>query len=343
MSKQRYFVLVTKAQTEELSKSEKNEIDNLISTYPELIDNRDFIEKFWVESKFSMEANGDQTFHAISKEINSDQIIPLFPGQKSATKRFFNLYKIAAAIVFFLVVGIMALFVVQQTSENEKEVVLAQINQIEKTVQSGRLRVFLPDGSMVWLNSNTKLKYPETFSENERMVVLDGEAFFEVSENPEKPFVVKSGSISTKALGTSFNIRSYSSENDIRVTLVSGKVLVETDQKEDPKFILTSGFGVNYQKDKGTVTKEKIDVEKQIGWKDGILQFDNDNFQTVIKKLSRWYGVEFVLEGKFNDKKWGYSGWFKNDYLDNVLESISYSQDFEYKIENKKVTLKTKN
>ncbi len=340
MNKQRYFALITKAKTEGLNRSERIEIEKLYAQKPELVADKEFVETFWSESEFSMKANGDQVFQTISNEINSEKIIPLFSKQKRKPIRFINIYKIAAAIVFFLIVGIMAMFVVQQTSINKVD---TYVHQIEKTVQSGRLRVFLPDGSMVWLNSYTKLKYPEKFGENDRLVELDGEAFFEVSKNPDKPFIVKSGTISTKALGTSFNIKSYSSENDIRVTLVTGKVLVETERKEDPKFVLSPGFGVFYQKDKGIVIKEKIDVEKQIGWKDGVLQFDNDNFQTVVQKLSRWYGVEFVLEGKFEDEKWGYSGWFKNDYLNNVLENISYSQDFTYKINNEKVTLKMKN
>lgn len=339
MNKQRYFALVTKSQTEGLSRNEIVEIEKLYSDNPELIDDRVFVEAFLSESEFSMKANGDQVFNAITNEINSEKIIPIFFEEKRKSKRFMSIYNIAAAIVFFLVVGIMALFVVQQTSINEIE---THAHQIEKTVQGGRLRVFLPDGSMVWLNSNTKLKYPKKFSKNVRMVELDGEAFFEVSKNPDKPFIVKSGTISTKALGTSFNIKSYSSENDIQVTLVAGKVLVESERKEDPKFILNPGYRINYQKDKGIAIKEKIDIKKQIGWKDGILQFNNANFQTVIKKLSRWYGVEFVLEGKFGDEQWRYSGWFKNDYLNNVLENISYSQGFKYKIENEKVTLKMK-
>ncbi len=345
MDNKRFFILITKAQTEKLSKSERQEMENLISLNPDLEKDAEFVMDFWSESEFSMDANGDHVFRDINQQINSSPIIPLYSNHRPKIKGNMNASRVAAAIIFFLVIGIMTVFIVHQISSNNSDVIgKGQIKQIEKHVLNGqKLRIFLPDGSIVWLNSDTELKYPEKFGDHVRIVELEGEAFFEVTKNPEKPFIVKSGALTTTALGTSFNIRVYSSENNIQVTLVSGKVLVESEPKNDHKFILDPGYGVQYLKDKGTVDKEKISIEKIIAWKDGILQFDNDNFQTVIKKLSRWYGVKFILEGNFENEKWGYSGWFKNDYLENVLESISFSQDFEYKIENEIVTLKLKN
>lgn len=344
MGNKRFFVLITKSQTEKLSNTERKELEKIISLNPDLEKDAEFVTDFWTESEFNMEANGDHVFGEISRQINSSPIIPLFSDQRPKRKRIITTYRAAAAIIIFLVFGIMAVFIVQQfSSGNDGLLVDSQLNQTEKQAQSGqKLRIFLPDGSIVWLNSETKLKYDEKFGDHARMVELEGEAFFEIVKKPEKPFIVKSGTLITTALGTSFNIRGYSSEDNIQVTLVSGKVLVESEQTSSPKFMLDPGYGIHYLKENGTFYKEKRSVEKIIGWKDGILRFDNDNCQTVIEELSRWYGVKFVVENSFKGEEWRYSGWFENEYLDIVLESISFSQGFDYKIENEKVTLKMK-
>ncbi len=340
MSNKRFFVLLTKLQTERLSKSERKELDNLLSLNPELEKEVEFVSGFWSESEFTMEADGDRVFGKISKEINTGSLIPLYSNQQPEKKRLFTTFRVAASIIFFMAVGIMTFFILRHTPSNNEVIVETQIKRIEKITPSGQKHtIFLPDGSIVVLNSESKLSYTGSFGEHVRMVELEGEAFFEVSKNVEKPFIVKSGGLITTALGTSFNVRGYRSENNTQVTLVTGRVLVESEQKNDQKFILDPGFGVQYLIEEGTIIKEKISVDKIIGWKDGILQFEDDDFQTVTKRLSRWYGVEFVIEKPFTGEGWRYSGWFKNDYLDNVLRSISFTQDFNYKIENEKVTI----
>lgn len=346
MNKKRFYVLITKSQAEKLSKSEQKELDKLIASDPDLKEEAEFISEFWSGTEFAIEAEGDTLFERISSEIDPNPAIPLESNRykrERGFRRIFTLSRVAASIVFFLVSGILAFFIAQHMRKNANDLVAeTQIKYVEKTVSSGqRLRIFLPDGSMVWLNSQSKIIYPESFTGSTRMVELEGEAFFEVSKDKDKPFIVKSGELTTTALGTSFNIRAYNPESSIYVTLVTGKVLVELNKKEDAKFILNPGFGVQYSKELGSISREKHEIDKIIGWKDGILRFDSDDFDTVIKKLSRWYGVEFTFEGLSKiDKEWRFTGWFQNDYLDVVLKSMSFTKGFEYKIDNKKVTIK---
>ncbi|MCG8306800.1 MAG: DUF4974 domain-containing protein [Cytophagales bacterium] len=345
MNKKRFFELVTKSQTEPLNKRERKELDSIIASNPEFEADADFIKRFWEETRFSMTADGDQVYAQISNEINDHTVIQIDSLEKGGKTRRFNPSRIAASIVFFLLAGFITIVILQRLRlENTEEVAEHEIDQIEKYIPSGqKLRIYLPDGSIVWLNSESTLKYPEVFSDQIRPVELEGEAFFEIARNPDKPFVLKSGNVSTTALGTSFNVRSYASENNIEVTLATGSVLVEIQQQEHQKFILEPGYSVNYKKRNREASKQKSDVDKHINWKDGVLQFEEDGFETVFKKLSRWYGVEFEFSKTYLGDEWKYSGWFKNDYLDNVLESISFTQDFEYEINNKKVTITIKN
>ncbi len=336
MENRRFFNLVTKSQTEPLSRSEKMELKRLISLNPDLKNDAHFVEGFWNEAEFSMEANGDYVYGIISQEINSEKIISL----NSKERRFFNKYgllRMAVVLLLVIVAGGFGIFIVSQFQKTSE---LAEVENImiEKSIPSGqKLRIFLPDGSKVWLNAASKISYPEKFVGSTRNVTLEGEAFFEVVENPEKPFIVRSGNLITTALGTSFNVKNYTNDSNEEVALASGKVLVELDQEQ--KFILDPGTAVRYQKGDKSIKKEDKSVKEIIAWKDGILRFENDDLNTVLKKLSRWYGVEFFMEKPYHGEAWKYSGWFENDYLNNVLESISFTQDFEYAINNDKVTI----
>ena len=348
MDKERFYILVTKSQTEKLSEEEQSELQHLIASNPELKEEARFIMNFWRGIEFTVDADGNEVFSRIKRAINQRPVIPLYHEEEpELTKpgRNFNIIKIAAAVAFFLLAGFLAFYVIRTTgSFNEKRVAVRTVKSVEKKVLKGqRLRIFLPDGSMVWLNSESKIVYPEAFSGHTRTIELEGEAFFEVKKNPEKPFVVKTGDLTTTALGTSFNVRAYESERSVYVALVTGKLLVELKRKDDARFILDPGYGVQYTKKSGAIRKEKPDIDKIIGWKEGILRFDGDDFETVIRKLSRWYGVDFVIEGNPGvSKDWRFTGWFRDDYLDIVLKSMSYTKGFEFEIDNKKVTIKFK-
>ncbi len=219
-----------------------------------------------------------------------------------------------------------------------------QVNLVEKVNDIGQLTLKLPDGSFVKLNADSKLIFPEKFDREIREVELIGEGFFEISEDLTRPFIINSGKVRTTVLGTSFNIRAYPDEKDIKVAVRTGKVGInvvngyETDRLKALR--LKPNEMVIYEKDKGFATKIGSFNEMEVfGWKDGVIYFKNANMYHVISKLETWYGVEINVYKSFDPQN-DFTGYYENQSLESVLKGLSYVFDFSYEINNKVITIK---
>lgn len=215
--------------------------------------------------------------------------------------------------------------------------VVAQVLLEKSNPRGQKSIVTLPDGSKVNLNAESSVKYVE--NEGRREIYLQGEAFFKVKKDASKPFVVYSGDISTTALGTSFNVRAYADDQFTQVYLVTGKVAIENKKKKSAtKHILLPGNGMIYDKQEGELANVDLDEVELLAWKDGNLRFVNADFQLVRKELERWYGVKIEIN-KSPNTTWEINGSFKNQSINNVLQSIQYTTAFEYTIEDKTVKI----
>lgn len=200
------------------------------------------------------------------------------------------------------------------------------------TPRGGQYQVILPDGSKVWLNAASSLKYPTSFAGNERNVQLTGEAYFEVAKDASKPFKVNVNELNVKVLGTHFNVMAYADEDAIKTTLLEGSVQ------------LTSGGSSSMLKpdQQGIVRGNKInivDVEASsfVAWKNGYFEFSRSNIQDIMKQLSRWYDMQVVYEGKISDDE--FVGKIERSAkLSRVLRILELSH-VHFKIENKKITV----
>ena len=206
-------------------------------------------------------------------------------------------------------------------------------------------KIFLPDGSVVWLNSESYLLYESNFNDSIRYIEMEGEAYFEVKKDKTWPFIIKCKTITITALGTAFNINTFKGKDAVHVGLTEGMVSVESIAEEvnPSKIIIDPGQGVIYDPyAKSTLSKVKIDPDAIIRWKDGVLQLDGDSFDETVQLLSRWYGVEFIIMNQ-PTREWHARGTFDNENLDNVLNNLGFSQEFEHDIQNKKIyiTFKT--
>lgn len=198
------------------------------------------------------------------------------------------------------------------------------------TPRGGQYQVILPDGSKVWLNAASSLKFPTAFTGNQRHVELTGEAYFEVSKNPSKPFTVNVNALNVKVLGTHFNINAYSDEDAIRTTLLEGSVQ------------LTNGPAISLLKpDQQGIIKGNniqvvdVDAERSVAWKNGIFEFNRSGIQDIMKQLSRWYDIEVVYTGKMPDDE--FVGKIeRNAKLSQVLHILELSH-VHFKIEDKKI------
>ncbi len=200
------------------------------------------------------------------------------------------------------------------------------------TLPGQKSKVHLSDGSTVTLNAASEIRYKEGFGINHRDISLSGEAFFEIAKNDSLDFNVFVDDVVTTALGTSFNINSYD-RAAMKVQLATGKVKVRSLSSEQV-LPLTPGEQAILTKDQ--LLKSKFNPATSFLWKDGILLFEKTPLSKVIKELERWYGRDITLTG-VNGRDPLVTGRFENDYLSNVLETISFSVPLTYKIEEKKI------
>jgi len=244
-----------------------------------------------------------------------------------------NFRRIAAVLLIALsVVSVTAYLLGQRNS-------LPTNNQFVISTLSGqKSKVKLPDGTSVWINSDSELAY--STDHNNRVVSLKGEAYFEVTHSKDHPFIVKLGDWDIRVLGTKFNVSNYPESEMREASLLEGKISVETkNQKNDLEII--PGERITYNAKTKDIVKEKASVKDDILWMDGVLTFNNDSFQEIVFRLEKYYGVRF--EYNPNDfKNIHYTGQLDNLSLRNVLEFMSLTMPVNYKIEKTKVIITRK-
>jgi transmembrane sensor len=202
------------------------------------------------------------------------------------------------------------------------------------TPRGGQYMLKLPDGSKVWLNSASSLRFPTAFSGKERMVELTGEGYFEVVKDKTKPFRVKTATQSVEVLGTHFNINAYPEEPAVATTLLEGSVRITRSGTDKIQFLkpgqqarLTTYF-----------TLSEVDPENFVDWKDGCFRFSRENIQSIMRKVSRWYDVDVVYEGI--PTKEGFVGTVpRSKEIKEVLNALKLTGVMNYRIEGKQVII----
>ena len=289
-----------------------------------------------LEEAYSVdELESEDLSHISKKIIASDK-----PVKNSPFTRTRVFYKYAATILLFCLIGIIVkeyAFEVELSEETSS-------NQIEKTNVKGRKStIHLSDGSTIYLNAESSITYPQKFSDSLRIVELKGEAFFEVSHDKIKPFIVRTGSIDVRVLGTSFNVQAFEEMDNTVVSLSSGKVELEGHRgnpNTNDSVVLLPGQSINYNnKNNAFGEVSTFDPVLEFGWKDGILAFDNASVSEVVETLERWYNVDIQLQN-YHGTDWQYKARHDNESLELVLKSIAYNESIDFDIEGKKVTIR---
>ncbi|WP_258103452.1 FecR family protein [Marinoscillum sp. MHG1-6] len=273
----------------------------------------------------------EELWNGLNERINGDHII------SSPSTRPMVSYWMRAAAVILLVLGMGALsfsLLIDQASPTQ----VVEVKLIEKMSMPGqKITTYLPDGTMVKLNSGSRLIVPDIFSGDERRVVLHGEAFFDVKRDESKPFIIETKDVGVRVLGTSFNVRSYASDESSTVAVATGKVAVSQGKSTE---YLIPGEKVIYSVENGLGSKTAFDKDEEFGWKDNLLMLDGKNLDQIIDILERWYGVEFQVESDQLNREKIFSGKYKDPSLKMVLEGLSYVYKMNYEINNKTVTIK---
>ena len=194
----------------------------------------------------------------------------------------------------------------------------------------------MEDGTKVWINSASRLRYPVVFSGNIREVYLEGEAYFEVQREGDRPFIVHSGEQKVTVLGTSFGISCYASEANDYTTLVSGKVKVDFERGKQ-SFVLEPGMQVAYNKESGMVRERRVDVAEFVAWKEGKYVFKQKRLEDILSTLSRWYDFEVFYQNS-EMKEVLFSGELRRfDDFNYLLQLIERTSDVKFIIDKKVV------
>ena len=244
--------------------------------------------------------------------------------------------KVAAAILLLLCAG-LAYYVGLHSIQKASEVL--PVTYINRETPFGKKEKFhLPDGTFLVLNAGSAVKYPTYFSDTLRLIEVTGEAFLEVAKDTLRPFKVKTGDLVTKALGTAFNVRNF--DESVEIALVEGKVQVSrmVNSTTDSNITLLPGEKAVFNEKKNLV-KEHFNPEKVTAWKEGILLLESANEQEIIHALEQWYGVNITVQG-YAARPWQYSGTFNNKSLEYVLQSMGYTMDFTFHIEDGNITIR---
>ena len=195
---------------------------------------------------------------------------------------------------------------------------------------------------MVKLNSGSRIRFPEVFSDSVRLVEFEGEAFFDVAKDSAKPFVIRSKIVNTMVLGTSFNLKTTATSESFELAVVTGSVKVSHNLKSQSleERYINPNQSVVWDQQSKTFQVREFEPAIVLAWVDGILVFDNSSFEDIIHTLEKWSGVQIDTNSLNEKLPTGYTGKYKDKSLETVLQGISYVLDFKYEIKGKEVIIK---
>lgn len=361
MEENHFYILCARKLAAELTEAESRELEMIFVANPLYREMYKKLEQHLPPLKKSIVVNEQQVLNTLRTKLQSDPdfTIPsppvngqnLFKSKSYWNKKNLGIYFIAA---FLLASSLLYMLHSAKNKTQAKKEILSQNNI--STKPGSKTQVTLPDGSTVILNADSKLSYPDNFMGNIREVELEGEAFFEITENKKKPFIIHSKNMDIKVLGTVFNVRAYPSETLSEASLISGAIEVLLINRPNEKILLKPNEKISIThnpgvKQKGlasskilnenppliSINKLKLDEAdnqlNEIAWTQDKLIFKNENLQDIVQLLERWYGVSIVIENK-KLKTEIFTGRFYSESINQVLKALQLTHTFNYSNNN---------
>ncbi len=328
-----FHQLLYKKLAGEISQSEELEFQKLVHATQEneLLFHR--MEDVYQKGIFNPKVKGQRaTFDRLSRQLDFEEGLNTYNTFSKKSRKWRTWYRFAAVLVFLLTTVSIFYF---NTANSGQEVVKSEM--IKKINPAGqKTRINLPDGSVCWLNSESEIQFHSNFSDSSRNIYLKGEAYFEVAKDKNRPFRVHVPTMTVTALGTVFNINSFPEEPMEIVALLEGKISVRCEDTFYREVL--PGESIGYDKVLNESERRDVDTADAIAWKNGILKFNEETYETIFAKLERWYGVKITTSGNM-PVSMKYKARFQNELLTNVLESMRYGQKFDFKIDGKNVEI----
>lgn len=291
------------------------------------------IRDIWLterEGKETGSAYAHESFLRFTREVEKEE-------RRRKRKSYMLSIRIAATVAILLVCSFGGYWFGNRQNLVADGLDTVVINQVIMGKES-KGSVTLPDGTLVWLNENSKLVYPEHFTEDSRKVELTGEAYFEVTHNEKAPFSVETNGMEVKVLGTCFNVRNYGDRNRIETTLLSGKVNVALAQLSE-EIILRPNQTLSYDKGNGDVDVRQAEAEEHIIWIHDKLTFSNEKLSDVLRKMKYWYGIDIDCEpGVPMDQRISFV--IRKESKDEIFKLLSLIVPVEYTFKQDQVIIR---
>ena len=358
-SEDRIWVLISRSISGDITGPELEELENIFHEEPELRADFENLKQVRLEPKGIISVDerralerGIEKFKLSINEEEGFNDVPLFGNNqlKPLSQKRNKKWMVAASVTALLLAGIYTL------SHHKNPVANAQV----LAAQYGkRIHTILPDGSSVWLNSGSYIKYADNLVLNgKREVTLSGEGYFDIKHDPKHPFIVHAGKLNIIVLGTAFDVKAYAGDQYIETTLIRGKVEILNDSKPNSKIVLYPNEKVSVNTAQNEIKEVKI-VNKtpvadsalsaksapivlpdenitETGWVNDNLSFKKENFTELAKQLERWYNVEIVFDNNSYATK-QFTGTFKNQDINEVMRALQFTQPFHYAITNNQI------
>lgn len=343
MTRSRSNYLINRLLTNALTAEELEELLNGLDDEEYIYEYSDILEEQF-ERLLANRVNINPALAKAWKRKNKKREIPQ-KKRRILRSMNYDMRGFAAGFVILVSFGLAFYFIQSQAGAKEQPGQHADdkahvISLRQESAPLGRRKlVKLHDGSHVKLNAGSKINYPATFNAASRKVEIEGEAFFDVTRDESKPFLIQVSDVMIKVLGTSFNVKYFKEEHELTITVNSGSVGVEIPQIPKKTFVLTKDQKLIFDTAAASASVIKVVAEEDISWIKGLLRFERTPLTRVEGMLERWYDVEIHVA---NDKLYNASltGKHLNESLISVLESISYALGAEYEIKGRTIILK---
>lgn len=316
--------IVKKYLNGKFSLNDKVKVDEYFTNQKHQSEISEVLSNHWNELEAS--PNQEKNFAPLLDKINH-QILLHSVKQRSTIKTLLQVYAKVAAVLLIPVILVSIFFYQNKFNSNSNSWVEVH------SPYGARTQFSLPDGTTGWLNSGSVIKYPSQFS-GERNVELNGEAYFDVVKNPKSPFLIATKSVGIRVLGTSFNVVSYDTDSLAEVVVTSGKVEVTANGNKLRQFLLPNERLV-FNNQINRAVKSVVDVQNYTSWKSGKLIFINDNLDEVVRKISRFYNVNFTVQPNVNRSQ-SFRAIMEQESLEEILRYMKLTMDIDYSVQERK-------
>lgn len=356
MVNDRFIQLLTKKLSDEIDESELAELDYMLINDEECRRQHNFFKAYWAQDQEKY-SNEELLFQRIRNRITIPENLEDTDSKKTSNRKFPLFWRsIAAALM--LGIGVFTYYrYAHRTPGNNNEGNIATT----KTPSRTKSKIYLSDGSVVTLNSETVLRYPSSFAGPTREVYLNGEAFFNVKKDHAHPFIVHAGKMNIKVLGTSFNVKSYANDKNIETTLIKGAIEVTLSDRPSDRIILKPNeklvlnnktfnkpranslpapeeSNTNYALTNLTHLRSNDTTIVETSWVNNELVFKDESFSDLANQMERWYGIKIKFKNS-NTKDYRFTGVFVKENIIQALNALKLIEPFNYKYNNETVSI----